>query len=137
MKLFLCNNYLILLLSVFSHMMLDIGGEVSPSFIFILATSPFWIKYLNWTSDKTFRIFTKLFVSIIIIQIIWALFNSETDSWTQLKGIMITVSGLLFFMYYYFVIRYNPKAINWYVLGTFIASFFFIDMVMLRDEELI
>lgn len=120
-------------------MMLDIGGEVSPSFLFVFATMPLWIKNLNWTRDKNLRFFVKVFLVIIIVQILWANLYSftENDPFRQLKGIMITISGLALFMYYYFVIRENPSVISWYVLGTFIASFIFIDMIALRDEEFI
>lgn len=135
MNSFLYNKYTILLLSIFSHMVLDIGGEVSPSFLVLLFLSPHWIQNIKWKRDRIARIIIKIFLAIIVIQIIWAILYSETIFFEQLKGIMVTASGLMYFMFYYVAIRKNDSAINWFVLGTFIASFFFFDMGALRKVE--
>lgn len=125
---FFCNKYLIFLLAFFTPMIINIGGEVSPSFLFILSTFIYWQKYLDFKKDRILKSFIKPFFIIIGIQIIWALF-AETNFLTQLKGILITISGLLFFLYYYMVYKHNINVIKWGVLGTFTASFFFINIL--------
>lgn len=134
---FFCNKYLILLLSIFSHMMVSIGGEMSVSFLFIAATTPFWFKGRFIEKDRILAKTFKLILSLIVVQCLWALFHSYTDALTQLKGIMVTVYGLIQFLFYYLAGLKNPGIIKWYVLGTFISSFFFFDMIALREAEVI
>lgn len=109
-------------------MIINIGGEVSPSFLCIFATFFFWQKYLDFKKDKILKKFLCLFGIILVIQIIWIPF-AETDVFTQIKGISVTISGLLFFMYYYMVYRCNPNVVKWAVLGTFLSSFVFINVL--------
>ena len=134
---FLYNKYLIFLLSVFSHMMVSIGGEMSVSFLFIALTIPFWFRAVYLERDRTLSKTTKLMLLLIIVQCIWAAFHSYTDDFTQLKGIMVTVYGLIQFIFYYVAASKDSDIIKWYVLGNFIASFFFIDMIALRDAEVV
>lgn len=134
---FFCNKYLILLLSIFSHMMISIGGEISVSFLFIAVTTPFWFKAIYIRKDIILAKVFKLIFFLIIVQLLWALFHSYTDAFTQLKGIMVTVYGLIQFLFYYLAGSKNPSIIKWYVLGTFISSFFFFDMIALREAEVI
>ncbi len=134
---FFCNKFLILLLSIFSHMMVNIGGEMSVSFLFIAATTPFWFKGRYVEKDRILAKTFKLILSLIVVQCLWALFHSYTDALTQLKGIMVTVYGLIQFLFYYLAGLKNPGIIKWYVLGTFISSFFFFDMIALREAEVI
>ena len=134
---FFCNKYLILLLSIFSHMMVSIGGEMSVSFLFIAATTPFWFKGRFIEKDRILAKTFKLILSLIVVQCLWALFHSYTDALTQLKGIMVTVYGLIQFLFYYLAGSKNPSIIKWYVLGTFVSSFFFFDMIALREAEVI
>lgn len=126
---FFCNKYLIFILSFFSPMIINIGGEVSPSFLFIGATFPIWIKYLSFRKKTIFKYIVHLFVWLIIVQSIWAIF-SDTNAIEQIKGILVIVSGLLHFMYYYMVYKYNPEVIKWAVLGTFLSSFVFVNVLV-------
>ena len=125
---FFSNKYLILLLSFFSPMIINIGGEVSPSFLFILVTIPFWYKYLDFKNDLVLKDFAPLFFIIIGVQLIWMLFT-KVDLFLQVKGLLITVSGLLQFSFYYFVYRNNIGAIKWAALGTFLSSFIFTNVL--------
>lgn len=125
---FFCNKYLVFILSFFSPMIVNIGGEVSPSFLFIGVTFPLWIKYLNFNKRSNFRYIVHLFILLITIQCIWAIFT-DTTLIEQVKGILIVASGLLHFMYYYMVYMYNRKTIKWAVLGTFLSSFVFINVL--------
>ena len=68
MKSFFCNKYLIFILAFFSPMIIDIGGEVSPSFLFIVATSPFWVKNLDFKAKTSFRYIVRLFAFLLTIQ---------------------------------------------------------------------
>lgn len=120
------NKYLILLLAFFSRMIINVVGEVSPTFIFIIVTLPFWYK--NIKSDKIAKKFSKLFYLIIVVQICWIPF-AETNIITQIKGISITVSGLLFFQFYYFIFINRPSLLKWHLLGLFLASFIFINVL--------
>ncbi|CCZ70045.1 predicted protein [Bacteroides sp. CAG:702] len=125
---FFCHKYLIFLLSFFSPMIIDVGGEVSPSFLFILLTLPFWSRYLNFRNDVVLMKFLPLFYVILLVQIIWIPF-SHTELLTQIKGLMITVSGLLHFLFYYFAYRRSQEIIKWAALGTFLSSFFFVNVL--------
>lgn len=125
---FFTNKYLILVLSFFTPMIINIGGEVSPSFLFILITLPFWIKYLDFRKDKILKFYKKFFFTILLVQILWLPF-AQTDLFIQIKGILITLSGLLFFLYYYLVYIHNSEVIKWSVLGTFLSSFVFINVL--------
>lgn len=122
------NKYLIFLLFLFSPMVINIGGEVSPTLLFIAVTSPFWIKKINIETDSILRTFVILFITIIIVQIVWFPF-AKTDDLTQIKGLLITVSGLMHFLFYYFVFRRNLSLIKWAVLGTFISDFIFVNVL--------
>ena len=122
------NKYLIFLLFLFSPMVINIGGEVSPTLLFIAVTSPFWIKNINIKNDSILRKYSCLFTIIILVQIVWFPF-AKTDDYTQIKGLLITVSGLMHFFYYYFVFRHNTSLIKWAVLGTFISDFIFVNVL--------
>lgn len=125
-KSFFLNKYLVLLLAIFSRMIINIGGEVSPTLIFIGLTLPLWYKYIRF--DKNAYYFTKIFVLIIIVQLCWIHF-AHTDIMTQIKGVSITISGLLFFLFYYFVFINRPNLLKWHLLGLFISSFLFINVL--------
>lgn len=128
MKSFFCNKYLIFMLAFFSPMIINIGGEVSPSFLFIVVTSPLWIKNLNFKGNTPFNYILKLLILLILVQCIWALF-ATTPMIDQIKGILIVLSGLFYFMYYYMVYSYNRDVVKWAVLGGFLASFIFINVL--------
>lgn len=131
------NKYLILFLSFFSHMIISFGGEMSVSFLFITITTPFWFKWKYLDRDRTLAKTVKLIGVLIGIQCLWAVFHSYTDAFTQLKGIMVTAYGLIQFLFYYLAASYNQGIIKWYVLGSFISSFFFFDMIALREAEIV
>ena len=126
---FFCNKYLILLLAFFSPMIINIGGEVSPSFIFILLSFPFWKKYLPTYNDRNFWYIIHIFEILLCVQILWIPF-SDTALINQTKGILVVVSGMLFFMYYYIVYIHNCELLKWAVLGTFLSSFVFINVLV-------
>ena len=113
---FFGNKYLIFLLFLLSPMVISIGGEVSPTLLFIAVTSPFWIKYIDIKTDSILRNFIWLFTLIILVQIVWFPF-AKTDDFTQIKGLLITVSGLMHFLFYYFVFRRDVSLIKWAILG--------------------
>lgn len=123
---FFCNKYLIFTLFLFSPMIISIGGEVSPSFLFIALTTPFWIKYVNFKYDYILRNFVSLFLIIILVQLVWFPF-AKTDDITQIKGLLVTISGLIHFLFYYFVFYRDKSLIKWAVLGLFISGFIFIN----------
>lgn len=123
------SKYLVFILSFFSPMIINVGGEVSPSFLFIGATFPLWTKFLKFSKRSVFKYIVNLFILLIAVQCIWALFT-DTTAIEQIKGILIVISGLLHFMYYYMVYIYNPKSIKWAVLGTFLSSFVFINVLV-------
>ena len=123
------NKYLIFLLAFFSPMIINIGGEISPSFLFILFSFPFWKKYLPTKNDRNFWYIIHLFEILLCVQILWIPF-SDTDLINQIKGILVVISGMLFFMYYYIVYIHNQEPLKWAVLGTFISSFVFIDVLV-------
>lgn len=125
------NKYLIFLLFLFSPMIISIGGEVSPSFLFIAFTTPFWIKYINIKNDFILRKYTWLFIIIILVQIVWFPF-AKTDDFTQIKGLLVTVSGLMHFLFYYIVFRRDISLVKWAILGTFVSNFIFIDVLAVR-----
>lgn len=124
----LSNRILIFLLFLFSPMIINIGGEVSPSFLFIAFTSPYWIRFVDLKNDTILRKYSLLFIVILLIQLVWFPF-SKTDDFTQIKGLLITLSGLMHFLFYYLVFKRKPILIKWAVLGTFISSFIFIDVL--------
>lgn len=123
---FFCNKYTIFLLAFFAPMIINIGGEVSPSFLFIVATSPFWIRNLNFKKKTAFRYVLSLLLALLAVQAIWALF-AETPILYQIKGILIVVSGIFYFLYYYMVYSNTRDVLRWAVLGSFLASFVFIN----------
>lgn len=123
------HKYTILLLAFFSPMIINIGGEVSPSFLFILITLPWWYKLVEWESNKLTRLIVRLFILLLVVQILWIPF-ATTDIITQIKGVLITLSGLLFFLYFYMVYKYNYKVIKWFYLGEFLSSFFFVNILV-------
>lgn len=128
------NKYLIFLLFLFSPMIINIGGEVSPSFLFIAFTSPFWIRFINIKNDLILRKYSFLFILILTVQIVWFPF-AKTDDLTQIKGVLITLSGLMHFLFYYSVFHINPLLIKWAILGAFIASFIFIDVMAITAGD--
>ncbi|MCM1218491.1 MAG: hypothetical protein NC548_28725 [Lachnospiraceae bacterium] len=125
---FFANKYLIFLLAFFAPMIISIGGEVSPSFLFIVSTYFFWKKYLDFKHDKILKQFIRLFSIIIAVQVVWIPF-AETDLITQIKAVLITVSGLFFFLYYYMVYSYNKDVVKWSLLGTFLSTFVFVNVL--------
>ena len=129
---FFYNKYLVFILAFFSPMIINIGGEVSPSFLFIVATSPFWIKNLNFKKKTAFRYVLSLLLALLAVQAIWALF-AKTPILYQIKGMLIVVSGIFYFMYYYMVYSHKRDVIKWAVLGSFLASFVFINVLVERE----
>lgn len=125
---FFCNKYLILVLSFFQPMILNVGGEISPTFLFILFTSPFWMQQLKFRQDRLLKYFVVLFVLLILVQILWIPF-AHTGLFIQLKGIMVTVSGLIYFLYFYLVTRKNRDVVKWITLGIFLSSFVFVNVL--------
>ena len=113
-------------------MVINIGGEVSPSFLFILVTFFFWKTNLNFKKDGILRSFSGLFYILIVLQTCLIPFG-EADLFIQLKGLLITVSGLLNFWFYYLVYSKNQGVVKWAVLGTFLSSFVFINELALID----
>lgn len=126
MKKFFCNKYLIFILAFFSPMIINIGGEVSPSFLFIVATFPLWSRNLNFKGKTPFRYILNLLSALVVVQLFWAMF-AVTPMIEQLRGILIVVSGIFYFMYYYMVYSYNRDVVKWAALGSFLASFVFIN----------
>lgn len=132
---FFRNKYLIFLLSFFSPMIINIGGEVSPSFLFILGTFPFWVKYIQVEKNIYFWRILKCFLVIIAVQLLWIPFASTT-LFLQLKAVLITTSGLIVFLFYSIVFKDNIKLIKWHVLGAFVASFVFVNVLAeIQGEE--
>ncbi len=129
---FFWNKYLVFLLSFFQPMIINIGGEVSPSFLFILFSSPFWIQELKFKHDRILQYFAILFGLLLAVQFVWIPF-AHTTLFIQIKGIMVTVSGLTYFVYFYLVMRKNPKVVKWIVLGEFLASFVFMNVLVERE----
>lgn len=128
---FFRNKYLIFLLFLLSPMVISIGGEVSPTLLFIAATSPIWIMNIDIKNSSIQRYYVKLFLVIIIVQIIWFPF-AKTEDFIQFKGLLITISGLMHFLFFYFVFRYNLSLIKWAILGTFLANFIFVNALAER-----
>lgn len=128
------NKYLIFILFLLSPMVISIGGEVSPTLLFIAVTSPFWIKNIDIKKDSILRNFIWLFTIILLVQIVWFPF-AKTDDFTQIKGLLITISGLMHFLFYYFIFRRDMSLIKWAILGTFIANFIFIDVLAVRAGD--
>ena len=129
MIVFFSNKVLVFLLAFFSPMIINIGGEVSPSFLFIGLTFPLWHKYLPYRNDENYRYILRLFKAILCVQILWIPF-SDTLLMDQVKGILVVVSGMIFFMFYYMVYLYNKDVVKWAAFGTFLASFVFIDVLV-------
>ena len=125
---FFGNKYLILVLAFVSPMIINIGGEVSPGFLFMVATFPFWKRCIDIKRDQVLKRFVKLFYVIIVVQLIWIPF-AETDVFIQIKGLLVTISGLIYFLYYYMVYSYNQSVVKWYALGVFVASFVFVNVL--------
>ena len=117
------NKYLIMVLAFFSHAIINIGGEVSPSFLFMSATIPFWFRLVPF-KDKNVATVTKLFAILLLLQIIWIPF-AKTEFILQLKAVLITVSGLIYFWYYYVVYLHNKNVVKWALIASFAASFVF------------
>lgn len=128
------NKYLIFLLFLFSPMIINIGGEVSPTLLFIAVTFPFWVKNIDVKNDSILRNYTSLFLSIVIVQALWFPF-AKTDDFTQIKGLLVTISGLMHFLFYYVIFRRNKSLIKWAILGTFISNFLFIDVLAVRADN--
>ena len=105
------NKYLIFILFLLSPMVISIGGEVSPTLLFIAVTSPFWIKNIDIKKDSILRNFIWLFTIILLVQIVWFPF-AKTDDFTQIKGLLITISGLMHFLFYYFIFRRDVSLIK-------------------------
>lgn len=129
---FFCNKYMILVLAFFSPMIINIGGEVSPSFLFIAASSPLWVNYISFKAGTPFRYILNLLLALVAVQVIWALF-ADTPAIDQIKGILIVISGTLYFMYYYMVYTHRRDVVKWAVLGTFLASFVFTNVMAERE----
>ena len=130
----LSNKYLIFVLFLFSPMIINIGGEVSPSFLFIAITSPYWIRNINLKNDTILKKYCLLFALILCVQLMWFPF-AKTDDFTQIKGVLITLSGLMHFLFYYHIFYRNPSLIKWAILGTFISGFIFIDVLALTAGD--
>lgn len=132
---FFLNKYLIFLLSFFSPMIISIGGEVSPSFLFILVTIPFWSKYIKLSRNSVqYKIALSIFL-IAVVQMLWAPF-ANTTMFMQFKAILITTSGLIVFLFYSIVFKDNIKLIKWHVSGAFVASFVFVNVLAeIQGEE--
>ena len=128
---FLRNKYLIFLLFLLSPMVINLGGEVSPTLLFIAATSPFWVQNIDIKNDCVLRNYVILFLVIIFVQVIWFPF-AETDDLTQIKGLLVTISGLMHFLFYYLIFRSDKSILKWALLGTFISNFIFINALAER-----
>lgn len=128
---FFCNKAVIFLLSFFAPMIINIGGEVSPSFLFLLATLPLWIARVPWKEYANSKRVVGLLSTLLVVQFVWSLF-AQTDYMAQIKAMMITFSGLVYFLFYYMVYKTDTRLLKWAALGTFLASFVFINVLVER-----
>lgn len=137
MNSFLFSKYTIFFLSFFSLSIVRIVGEVSLSFLFIIITIPFWfdINFFKRNDNNVFFKVQSLLFLILVVQILWVIFNNNTSILEQVKGISVTVYGMVLIAFYYRAVLYDKNVIHWYVLGLFFRSFFFSNMIALRDLE--
>lgn len=123
-KSFLSSSFIVFLISFFNRMVIRIIGEFSPTFVFSVLTIPFWISELDFKKDKVLNYFTKFFLILIALNIIWMPF-SHVETIKLIKSLASPINGLLVFLYLYYAYTRNPNSIKWAILGGFLSTFFF------------
>lgn len=87
-----------LILGLANNLIVPFVGEVTGSFILIILTMPFWLSQID-QNDKIVKWALKLFLCLLLIQFITELFHDRNMILDKVKGIAVTITGMVHFSF--------------------------------------
>ena len=113
-----------LILGLANNLIVPFVGEVTGSFILIVLTMPFWLSQID-QNDKIVKWALKLFLCLLLVQFITELFHDRNMILDKVKGIAVTITGIVHFFFFYTIYSKDIKTIQWYVLGLILSPYLF------------
>ncbi len=112
-----------LLLVIGQRVVVSVGGELSLTTIFILLTSPIWVRRLNF-NEPTLRRICRIYAALLLIQLFTESISS-TALEDKAKGVAITLNSILTLSYFLYRFCRNLALVKYYLLGTAIGFMIF------------
>lgn len=133
------NKIILILFELGYGIKFNLIGEISISEIFLIATSFFYIKKINFRKNKEIGRFTILYTLLIVIQIITEIaidnnFNSAA------KGIAINILSYLHIIFLYTYLKKSRSLISFALLGLILRFIIFgkdIESINIEDSAFI
>lgn len=95
---------------------INLVGVISPSELFLLITSFYYIKKLRITHNKDLSLLTQLYIGLILIQIITeTIINNDLNN--MAKGIAVNIISYLHFSFLLYYFRKDRKLIIYAAIG--------------------
>ncbi|MDB0799239.1 hypothetical protein PL586_19310 [Phocaeicola vulgatus] len=124
MNKFIFSPIFALILGLANNLIVPFVGEVTGSFILIVLTMPFWLSQID-QNDKIVKWALKLFLCLLLVQFITELFHDRNMILDKIKGIAVTITGIVHFFFFYTIYSKDIKTIQWYVLGLILSPYLF------------
>ena len=111
-----------LILGLANNLIVPFVGEVTGSFILIVLTMPFWLSQID-QNDKIVKWALKLFLCLLLVQFITELFHDRNMILDKVKGIAVTITGIVHFLYHLFKRHQNNTMVCFrsYTISIFIS----------------
>lgn len=110
------SKFILVLFELCFGIKINLIGVISPSELFLLISSFYYIKQLKISHNKDLRLLTKLYIALIIIQII-----TETSIGNYfnnaVKGIAVNIISYLHLIFLFYYFRKDRKLVAYAALG--------------------
>ena len=124
MNKFTFSPIFIFILGFTNNLIVPLVGELTGSFVLIILTMPFWLSQVD-KNDKIVKWALKIFLCLLLVQFITELFHDRNMILDKVKGIAVTITGMVHFFYFYTIYSKNIKTIQWYVVGLVLSPYLF------------
>lgn len=104
MNKFIFSPIFALILGLANNLIVPFVGEVTGSFILIILTMPFWLSQID-QNDKIIKWALKLFLCLLLVQFITELFHDRNMILDKIKGIAVTITGIVHFSFLYHLFK--------------------------------
>lgn len=111
MNKFIFSPIFALILGLANNLIVPFVGEVTGSFILIILTMPFWLSQID-QNDKIIKWALKLFLCLLLVQFITELFHDRNMILDKIKGIAVTITGIVHFSFSIPFIQKTSKQYN-------------------------
>lgn len=115
-------GYLLFVALVISNnVIVNFVGELTIGFIFILFTISWWYRKLDFSNPILSKIL-KAYIILIGVQCFCELFSpSDVSIITKAKGVAVTISSLVIFLYFFYRFKEDLNLVKYYFLASAVA----------------